>query len=132
MAINYHVIEKHNPGDPEAPKKFYASTVLGGHAGTDVLIRRIEKLSTMSGGDIRGVIYTLIDVVPELLEEGKKVEIGELGSFSVSISSTGSETEEEVSAANIRKAKILFSPGKKFKQMLNNLEYHKVPRNGGT
>jgi predicted histone-like DNA-binding protein len=65
-------------------------------------------------------------VVPELLSDGNIVEIGDLGSFRVSISSEASDTAEEVNSGKIKKGRILFRPGKKFKQMLNNLTYTKA------
>lgn len=126
MAIKYNVIERGNPSDPTAPKKFYASSSIDGNADIEVLTERVEQISTMSGGDIRGVLYTLTDVVPSLLSEGKSVRIGDLGIFRVSISSEGSDTAEEVSADNVRGAKIIFTPGKKFKDMLDDLSFKKV------
>lgn len=38
----------------------------------------------MSGGDIRGVIYTLVDVIVEKPEAGQIVRIGEPGDLRVS------------------------------------------------
>jgi len=59
------------------------------------------------------------------LSEGQIVTIGDLGNFRLSVSSEGSDTEEEVTKANIRKSRILFRPDSKFANMLSNLEYEK-------
>ncbi|HCD53443.1 MAG TPA: DNA-binding protein [Balneolaceae bacterium] len=127
MSIKYNVIERGEPGvEGGGTKKYYASTITNGTSGIDELSNRIEKISTVSGADIRAVLYSIVDVVPELLANGQIVTIGELGSFRVSISSEPSDTAEEVSASNIKKAKILFRPGKKFKTMLATLEYQKA------
>ncbi|WP_103664892.1 HU family DNA-binding protein [Gracilimonas amylolytica] len=127
MPISFNVIERGEPGvEGGGVKKFYASAQSTGSAGIEELTNRIEKISTVSGADIRAVLYSIIDVLPELLSDGNIVEIGDLGSFRVSISSKGSEVAEEVSSSNIKKAKIIFRPGKKFKQMLNNLNYSKI------
>ena len=123
MSIKFNVIEKRNPRDPSAANKFYASSFVDGKADIEVLTKRMEQNSTVSGADIRAVLYSLTEFVPDLLSEGKTVHIGELGSFRVSISSEGSETAEEVSASNIRGSKIIFTPGKKFKDMLGKLSF---------
>lgn len=127
MPISYNVIQKPEPGVPGGGEmKWYATTVSNGEADIQKLIKSIEKISTMSGGDIRGVVYTLVDVIVEKLSAGQIVRIGELGDLRVSISSTGHESEEEVSDSSIRGAKIIFRPGEMLDQMLNNLSYQKA------
>ncbi len=126
MPIKYNVIDRTNPREPEAPNKFYASSVISGKSDIDEITERIEKISTVSGADIRAVLYALVDVVPSLLSDGKNVNIGDMGTFRVSISSNPSDAFDEVTSSNIRGSRIIFTPGKKFKQMLNNLTYEKA------
>lgn len=123
MSIKFNIIERRNPLDPSAANKFYASSFVDGKADIEVLTRRMEQNSTVSGADIRAVLYSLTEFVPELLSDGKTVRIGDLGSFRISLSSEGSDTAEEVDSHNIRGAKILFTPGKKLKEMLGKLSY---------
>ena len=130
MAISYHIIEKGEPGVPGGgDTKFYASAQSTGEVDIDQLTRRIEKISTVSGADIRAVLYALIDVAPEELADGNIVRLGDLGYFRISISSNGHQQEDEVGTSSIRKARIIFTPGPRFKSMLNNLEYKKIPTN---
>lgn len=107
MAIKYNIIQRGTPGIGGGEKKYYASNIVTGNAGIEELTRQIEKISTVSGIDIRAVLYGLSDVVPELLKQGFSVNLADLGSFRISISSLPSDTEEEVSAANVRKSKII-------------------------
>lgn len=127
MSIKYRVIERGEPGVAGGgTKKFYANTVTQGELDIEELTERIEKISTVSGADIRAVLYALVDVIPTELDQGRIVRLGDVGSMRVSISSRGETTAEEVSSASIRGGKIIFSPGRKLKRMLNNLEYSKV------
>ena len=127
MSIKYNIIQKGTPGvEGGGEKKFYASNKVTGQAGIDELTERIEKISTVSGSDIRAVLYGLADVVPSLLKDGLSVNISDLGFFRVSISSDPSDKEEEVNKTNIRGAKILFRPGDKFKEMLQTLKFEKA------
>lgn len=126
MAISFKVIEKKNPADASAPAKYYASSSVSSKSGIEEITEQIEKISTVSGADIRAVLYALVDVVPGMLSKGENVKVGDMGTFRVSISSSGSDTPEAVTANNIRGAKIIFTPGKKFKTMLQTLKYEKV------
>lgn len=127
MSIKYNIIQKGTPGvEGGGEKKFYASNKVSGQAGIDELTERIEKISTVSGSDIRAVLYGLADVVPSLLKDGLSVNISDLGFFRVSISSDPSDKEEEVNKTNIRGARILFRPGDKFKEMLQTLKFEKA------
>ncbi len=127
MSVTYNVIQRGEPGVAGGgTKKFYASAISTGEANINALTNRIEKISTVSGADIRAVLYSLLDIVPDELAEGNIVRIGDLGNFRLSISSEGHDTEEEVSADSIKKARIIFTPGPKFQQMLNNVTYTKA------
>lgn len=126
MPVSFNVIERGNPSDPDAAKKFYASAVTKGKVGIEELTSRIEKISTVSGADIRAVLYAIIDIVPEMLSEGNSVQIGDLGTFRVSVSSEGSDKADEVSSSNVRGARIIFTPGKQFKNMLKTVTFIKA------
>lgn len=127
MPISYNVIKRGEPGvKGGGNKKYYASAKTTGEIDIEQLTKRIEKISTVSGADIRAVLYGLVDVVPGELAEGNVVKIGDLGNFRVSISSEGYETAEEVNGSSIRKSRVIFTPGNKFKEMLNNLKFKKL------
>lgn len=127
MAINIKATERGEPGVAGGgEKKFYATSMINGNVDIEELSDKIALISTVSGADTRAVLYALIDVIPGELSDGKSVKLGDIGNFRVSISSEGVETADEVSANCVRKSKILFSPGKKLKEMLSKLKYHKM------
>lgn len=126
MSVNFKVIERGQPGVAGGgDKKFYALPVMSGEITLDGLTNSIEKISTVSGADIRAVLYSLIDVMENTVSNGQIVRLGELGSLRVSFSSEGKEAAEDINAACITKAKVIFSPGKKLKNLLKNLEFKK-------
>jgi len=126
MSIKFKVIEKGQPGVAGGgEKKFYASTSLSGQMTLNGLTKSIEKISTVSGADIRAVLYAMVDVMQDSLADGQIVRLGELGSLRVSISSEGKATANEVNASSIKKARVVFTPGKEIKTMLNTLDYTK-------
>ena len=101
---------------------------MSGEKALDGLTRDIEKISTVSEADIRAVLYALVDVMKDALADGQIVRIGELGSLRVSFSSEGKATEKEVTAASIKQAKVIFTPGKDIKDTLATLTYEKISK----
>ena len=88
MAIKYNVIERGQPGVAGGgEKKFYASAVSDGEMTLNKLTKSIEKISTVSGADIRAVVYAMVDVMKDSLADGQIVRLGDLGSLRIGISS---------------------------------------------
>ncbi|MBN3662291.1 MAG: DNA-binding protein, partial [Ornithobacterium rhinotracheale] len=58
MPIEFKVIQKGQPGvKGGGAKKYYASPVYGKEKSLAGLIKDIEKISTVSGADIKAVVY---------------------------------------------------------------------------
>lgn len=67
------------------------------------------------------------EVMKEQLVMGKIVDLGEIGKFQVSCSSSGVERKEDFcSSRHVKGAKILFRPSKGLKEMLKWLRYEQV------
>jgi predicted histone-like DNA-binding protein len=128
MAINYVLMQRVNPKDVTAPRKFYAVTKSTGEETTRQLAIEISKRNGISVADVFASIESLIDLVPERLNEGKIVRLGEFGSFSMSINSEGVEKEEDFTAANIKGNSLNFRPGKQVQKVLDTVDYVKAPK----
>lgn len=125
--INYKVIERGQPGVVGGgTKKFYATIESDGEINLSELTTAIEKICTVSGADIRAVLYSLVDVAIDRLNRGTMVRLGDLGSLRVSMSSQGAETADKFNVKMIKNARVIFNPGKRIKSMLEQLEYHKT------
>ncbi|MEQ8470688.1 MAG: hypothetical protein RIC35_05860 [Marinoscillum sp.] len=127
MSIKFNVIERGQPGVAGGgDKKYYASAKMTGEVDIDQLTNSIEKISTVSGADIRAVLYALVDVAGDALAGSNIVRLGDLGTLRVSISSDGQESADKVNASAIRSNKVLFAPGKKLKEMQKLATYEKI------
>ena len=62
----------------------------------------------------------------EILLEGKKIRLGDLGDFSLLLGSKGAETADKFTAQNITKVKVQWEPGKEFKNLLDDAEFNLV------
>ena len=126
MPIKFKVIERGEPGvKGGGAKKFYASPVTKGELTLAGLTKAIEKICTVSGADIRAVLYAMVDVAIDNLGESNIVRLGDLGSLRASLSSDGKDSEKEVDANAIRKASVVFTPGSRIKEMLSTTKFEK-------
>jgi predicted histone-like DNA-binding protein len=129
MSIEFNVIQRGEPGVVGGGvKKYYAANQSSGELSLTGLTKRIEKMCTVNGADIRAVLYAMVDVMKDELANGQIVRLGELGSLRVNISSEGKDKEEDVKASTIRSARVVFSPGKDLKDMLQTLTYEKIAK----
>ena len=119
--------QKGKPGDPEAPKKFYAQA----RARKEFTFRELSKeisegSTTVSDTDVMAVLNDLIKVLRRHLENGEIVRLGDFGAFQVALSSEGAETEEAFNSSLIKNEKIVFRPGMDLKDMLLTLRFEKM------
>ncbi|MDR1730001.1 MAG: hypothetical protein LBR52_05000 [Prevotellaceae bacterium] len=127
MPIQIKSVERPQPGVKGGGiKKHYASPVHGQEISLEGLTRGIEKTSTVSGADIRAVLYAMVEEAVAGLSDGRIIRLGDLGSLRITLSSEGKDTEEEVSAKSVKKAGVIFTPGKKLQEMLANARFTKV------
>ena len=129
MPVKFNVIPRKDPRDQNSQPKYYATAKSSGRADTYVIAKSINSMSTVSSVDTAAVLEAFLTVVPEKLAEGNIVELGDFGSFRVSVSSDGAAAAEEVTARSITDVRVLFSPGKRFKQVLDMVEFQKESAN---
>lgn len=125
MTVKFNVVERGNPSNREAPKKFYASVASSGRKTLRQIAGRISQISTVSSTDTMAVLEALLNVIPEELAAGNVVELGDFGNFWLKANSDGSETAEQVRAGNITNLMPRFNAGKEFKKVLATVDFEK-------
>ena len=99
---------------------------------TDVMtIEKFAKHITSHGSvysraDISAILYMAVDCMREMLLEGKKIRLGDLGDFSLLLASKGAETADKFTAQNITNVKVQWDPGQQFKNLLEDAEFNLV------
>ena len=126
MSVKFRVIQKKNPQDLLATPKSYAIAISDGTVDIDRLSELVGDGSTVRQNDVYAVIIGLVNVIQGELKEGRSVNLGKLGTFAISVSSNPSDTAEEVTASNIKSAKVNYRPGKEIKDMLKTISYTKI------
>ena len=123
MAQNYKLVKKKNLGkDSETiPQKMFAIPSYNGYTDMETLCKMIGARSTVSSADVKAVLDNLNFVLDMELQAGHIVQLGEFGNFRLSVSSSGAENKEAFSASMLKKARVLFTPGKSLRNTVGTL-----------
>ena len=79
-----------------------------------------------SRGTVKGVLSDMCECLVEQLLNGNKIQLGELGTFGISISCDPAESLEKFTSKNIKAVNILFAPGEDFENLLHRAEFNSV------
>lgn len=123
MAICYSLSKK-----PIAGKELYfATTRSAGVVSLEDLCCGIARRCSVKMPVLRTAVMALSLAMKEELEQGRIVDMGEIGRFQVSCGSNGVEEPEHFcSGRDMKDAKIIFRPGRGLKGMLKTVQYKQV------
>ena len=82
--------------------------------------------SVYSRADISAILYIAVDCMREMLLEGKKIRLGDLGDFSLLLTSKGAEDADKFTSQNITGVKVQWEPGQEFKNLRDDAEFNLV------
>ena len=91
--MKYKLVQKGNPGDLAAPKKWYANSVNSGTVTQKSIAKEIAGRSSLTAGDVANVISNFLDLLPSHLIDGKSVQLGDFGTFRVSLTAPSLESD---------------------------------------
>ena len=127
MSVKYKVMSTYKPGAGQDGKQMWFPKLTGSKQVDLYDVAQIlEKRSAASKADVQLIIYGLIDLIPELLIQGKTVKLAELGSFRLHARVNPADEPEKVSSKNIRELHISFRPDKRMKMALRQAQFVKV------
>ncbi len=125
--INYSVFMMTPTYSKDETPKAYAKNQVSEIWSLEKFSKHIsDHNGVYSRGTVKGVISDMCECLVEQLLNGHKIQLGELGTFGISISSTGAESIEKFTSKNIKAVNILFAPGEEFENLLNRAEFNLV------
>ena len=125
--IQYSVAMLANPVKPDEAKKAYASMQLTGVLNINELSKHIQDHnSVFSRGTIVGCITEMVDCIREMLLQGYKIDLGDLGSFVPSLTSLGAKTKDEFTAANIKDLNVNFQIGDGLENLRRDAQFERT------
>jgi predicted histone-like DNA-binding protein len=126
MPVTYKLVQKGNPANASAPKKFYATPAARGRTSIKEISKDIADISSLNYGDISNVLNNFVQLIPKYLANGNIVSLGELGDLRLNFSSEGTETESAFTPSKIRNVKIAFRAGSDLKTSIKGLTFTKT------
>ena len=115
-----------NPIHPEKGSLAYAKAQVNEVMSFRKFVQHIADHGGYTRGKVKGVLSDMCTCLVEMLLEGKKIQLDELGDFWISLSSDGAESCEKFTADNIKAVNIVFTPGVDFENLLSRAEFETV------
>lgn len=123
MAILVKPIKRLNPNKREDPPKWYVTQMTTAQVNETQVAMDLADETTLNPSEAMMAIRQLRKILLRRLLGGESVKLGNWGSFSITISSTPSETMEEVSTHNIKSVNLNFQPDEAFKTDLQRAQF---------
>ena len=126
--LDYSVALLANPVHEGDPKKAYAFLQSRGTLAIDEIAdHMVAHGCNYDRGDIIAILIKLVGCSKELMLDGYRIRLGDLGLLFLSCKSTGAVSLKDFTRANIQSINVNFTPSKQFEGLLNSASLHKVP-----
>ena len=123
MPILLNKVERANPLNQAAPKKWYATVKTLSQISENAVAKQIAEETTLNPKEAEMSIAQFKKVLISSLLSSSSVQLGDFGSFYVTCNSEGFDTKEGVTAAAIKGLNIRFLPGKELKEAINKAHF---------
>lgn len=123
--FSFTSVLRKNMLDKEKPDLYYALAKSSGEIDIDEMAERIQRSSTVNWADVVCVLRALQTEMIESFKRGEIVRLGDIGSFYVTLRSSGVLIPKDVKEGVIKGARVRFRPGKEIKAALKTLTYSK-------
>ena len=125
--IDYSIFLWKSPLKEDAVEMAYAKNQVRKVLTFDDFVKHIsDHNGVFTRGTVKGVVSDTCACLVEQLLMGNKVQFGELGIFSISITCEPAATLKEFSEDNIKEVNILFNPGEDFENLRSKAEFNLV------
>lgn len=117
-----------NPINPQDPQKAYAFLQSRATLTIDEIAdHMVSHGCNYDRGDVIAILVKLVNCSKELMLDGYRIELGDLGKLYLSCQSYGASSKENFTRANIKAIDVNFSASKQFVDLAQKVSLHKVP-----
>ncbi len=127
MGLPYDFYE--NPPRKDSNKKrLHARVVPAGTMGMDEITRFIESSSSLTSGDVKATLTSLVDLMVRELSYGWRIHLEGLGYFELTLSCPSVRSPKEIRAESIHIKSIIFRPEAELKKKFKTVPVERVRR----
>lgn len=125
----YKLVQKSNPKDKTAARKWYAIAIANDAQGVKAMTRAATENTTTAPIEMEASLDLLGKYAMGQLLQGHLVKVGDLGTLRITFKSDGVEDVTKFNAGTmIKEPRILFTPSKTFREsVIKGLQF----QNGG-
>ena len=126
--IDYSVAARRNPMEKGTPPKYYACAQTNKVVSLEEFARHIATHGCVyKRADIAAVLTMAVDCLREMLLNGYKIELGDMGSIYVSFSSEGTVTAKDFNPIHhIKAVNVNWERGVEFLDLKESAEFRQV------
>lgn len=127
--INYSIYLRTNPMDKEKAPKAYGVAQYNSVMDINKFAAHIATHGCVySRADIAAVLTMAVDCLYEQLLAGQKVELGDLGAFSISLHCKGADSADDFNPElHVKRVKARWEMGEKFLNLTEEADFNLVP-----
>ena len=122
MPVFYNKVQRKNPSDPNATAKWYPSLRTTSMLKEKEVARQIADETTLNPKEAEMALSQLHKIMLRALHNGQSIQLGDWGSFHLTLNSEGAENEADANAMKVKKVNIRFAPGKELKESIAKIE----------
>ena len=126
--LRYKIIEQRNALDKDKKVMYYPRLTNRRKYDIYDLAEEISLRCTLNRADVIATLVSLEEVLPEFLRNGRTVDLGRLGTFSIQAHTRSALHREEVTWRNFLNLKAKFRPGKALKINLFDVNFKRVEK----
>jgi predicted histone-like DNA-binding protein len=118
MSVFFNKVERPIPGQPAAPKKWYAVVKTIGRVSEKEVAQLIADETTLNPKEAEMGLSLFQKILITSLLDSKSVQLGDWGSFHLTGRSLAHQSKDEVNGRSLIGLNIRFLPGKALKDAL--------------
>lgn len=126
--VKYSLVKRREPGHPERPQKYYASAQSMKTLSLEELAKNIRFHGcAYKEGDFIAITKMLAEATTQMLKEGYRVELDELGTFYLTLGCEGAESREDFNPdKHIKEVRVNWAPGEAFKNLREDITFEET------
>lgn len=129
MGIRYKLVQRKDfsKGALEDAKLYYPQLLNNGNISFDEVCEAVAEQTALTRADVKACLDRLAYIISTNLKAGRSVNLGDLGSFRVALSSSGASTPEEYDASTMmRPMKVVYTAGKSIQEIRSKATFDRI------
>ncbi|MCD8179630.1 MAG: HU family DNA-binding protein [Tannerellaceae bacterium] len=110
-------------GEEAGKTKTYGMAKATGTCDMIKLCKLVSARSAISSAEVKSVVDNLVWAMELKLQSGNIVQLPGFGNFRITIRTRGTEDENDFTASNIRRSRLVFTPSPELRNIASNVTF---------